>query len=193
MRALLIRHGKTQGNSERRYIGITDEPLSDVGRAEVERVRPDSSLKLVYVSPLLRARQTASILFPQAEQRVIPDLRETDFGVFEGRSADEMFDDADYREWVDGMCLGPCPGGESRGDVTRRAVPAFIEAVHDAEAAGVEEAVFVTHGGVIMSILEELAVPKRDYYEYQLKNLCGWRAECTWDDDKLVLRDIRLI
>ena len=193
MRALLIRHGKTQGNSERRYIGITDEPLSDEGRAEVERVRPDSSLKLVYVSPLLRARQTASILFPQAEQRVIPDLRETDFGVFEGRSADEMFDDADYREWVDGMCLGPCPGGESRGDVTRRAVAAFIEAVHDAEAAGVEEAVFVTHGGVIMSILEELALPKRDYYEYQLKNLCGWQAECTWDDDKLVLRDIKLI
>lgn len=193
MRALLIRHGKTQGNSERRYIGITDEPLSDEGRAEVERVRPDSSLKLVYVSPLLRARQTASILFPQAEQRVIPDLRETDFGVFEGRSADEMFDDADYREWVDGMCLGPCPGGESRGDVTRRAVAAFIEAVHDAEAAGVEEAVFVTHGGVIMSILEELALPKRDYYEYQLKNLCGWQAECTWDDNKLMLRDIKLI
>ncbi|MDO5137528.1 MAG: phosphoglycerate mutase family protein, partial [Oscillospiraceae bacterium] len=55
MRALLIRHGKTQGNSERRYIGITDEPLSEEGRAEVERVRPDSSLKLVYVSPLLRA------------------------------------------------------------------------------------------------------------------------------------------
>ena len=193
MRALLIRHGKTQGNSERRYIGITDEPLSEEGRAEVERVRPDSSLKLVYVSPLLRARQTASILFPQAEQRVIPDLRETDFGVFEGRSADEMFDDADYREWVDGMCLGPCPGGESRGDVTCRAVAAFIEAIHDAEIAGVEEAVFVTHGGVIMSILEELAVPKRDYYEYQLKNLCGWQAECTWDDDKLMLRDIRLI
>ena len=193
MRALLIRHGKTQGNSERRYIGITDEPLSEEGRAEVERVRPDSSLKLVYVSPLLRARQTASILFPQAEQRVIPDLRETDFGVFEGRSADEMFDDADYREWVDGMCLGPCPGGESRGDVTRRAVAAFIEAINDAEGVGVEEAVFVTHGGVIMSILEELAVPKRDYYEYQLKNLCGWQAECTWDDDKLMLRDIRLI
>ena len=193
MRALLIRHGRTQGNSERRYIGITDEPLSDEGRAEVERVRPDSSLKLVYVSPLLRARQTASILFPVAEQRVIPDLRETDFGVFEGRSADEMIDDADYREWVDGMCLGPCPGGESRGDVTRRAVAAFTDAIHDAETAGVEEAVFVTHGGVIMSILEELAVPKRDYYEYQLKNLCGWQAECTWNDDKLVLKDIRLI
>lgn len=192
MRTLLIRHGKTPGNAERRYIGVTDEPLSEEGRAEAERVGADRSVKLVFVSPLLRARQTASILFPEAEQRVVPDLRETDFGVFEGRNADEMVDDPKYREWVDGMCLGACPGGESRGDVSRRAVPAFIQAVREAEDAGVEEAVFVTHGGVIMSVLEELAVPRRDYYEYQVKNLCGWQADCVWGKDGLELHNAEL-
>ena len=192
MRTLLIRHGKTPGNAERRYIGVTDEPLSEEGRAEAERVGADRSVKLVFVSPLLRARQTASILFPEAEQRVVPDLRETDFGVFEGRNADEMVDDPEYREWVDGMCLGACPGGESRGDVSRRAVPAFIQAVREAEDADVEEAVFVTHGGVIMSVLEELAVPKRDYYEYHVKNLCGWQTDCAWGKDGLELHNAEL-
>lgn len=187
MRALLIRHGKTKGNSERRYIGRTDEPLSCEGREEAEKVSPDISRKQVYVSPLLRARQTAAILFPNAEQLVLPGLRETDFGDFEGRTADEMVNDMAYREWVDGMCLGTCPNGESREDVSRRAVAAFIEAVREAETTGEDDIVFVTHGGVIMSILEELAVPKKDYYEYQLKNLCGWQAECIWDDGMLQL------
>ena len=183
MRALLIRHGKTQGNSERRYIGVTDEPLSDEGRAEVERVRPDSSLKLVYVSPLLRARQTASILFPQAEQRVIPDLRETDFGVFEGRSADEMFDDADYREWVDGMCLGTCPGGESRAEFSERACSAFLS-ILDMEqritpekkrGSDSEDLIIVSHGGTQMAILERWGRPARDYYDWQRPCGCGWK------------------
>ena len=193
MRALMIRHGKTKGNSERRYIGRTDEPLSCEGREETEKVGSDGSRKQVYVSPLLRARQTASILFPNAEQQILPGLRETDFGDFEGRTADEMADDAAYREWVDGMCLGTCPNGESREDVSQRAVSAFCDAVLDAKNTGKEEVVFVTHGGVIMSILEALAVPKLDYYEYQVKNLQGWQAECVFVDGKIELHDARKV
>ena len=190
MRAMLIRHGRTPGNAERRYIGRTDEPLSAEGRAAAERIAPDRTRTLVYVSPLLRARQTADLLFPCAEQRVLPGLRETDFGDFEGRSADEMAEDAAYRAWVDGMCLGPCPNGESRAEVQRRTVEAFTAAVCEALSAGAEEAVFVTHGGVIMSILEALALPKRDYYDYQTPNLGGWQAECSLEDGVPVLRGV---
>ncbi len=193
MRALLIRHGKTKGNSERRYIGRTDEPLNCEGREEAEKVGSDVSRKQVYVSPLLRARQTASILFPNAEQQILPGLRETDFGDFEGRTADEMADDAAYREWVDGMCLGTCPNGESREDVSQRAVSAFCDAVLDAKNTGKEEVVFVTHGGVIMSILEALGEPKHDYYEYQVRNLWGWMAECVITDGRVELHDARKV
>ena len=188
MQALLIRHGKTPGNAERRYIGRTDEPLSAEGRAEAELLEKDFAKEKVYVSPYLRARETASILFPNAEQIIAPDLRETDFGIFEGRNADEMTDDPEYRAWVDGICLGRCPGGESRDDVTNRAVKAFSEIVRAAEDAAAEEPlVFVTHGGVIMSILSALAVPQKDYYDYYVSNLHGWTADCVLEDGRLVL------
>ena len=235
MQTVLIRHGRTPGNDERRYIGRTDESLSARGKAEAEKAVRDFEQKKVYVSPLKRARETAAILFPNAEQIILPGLRETDFGSFEGKNADEMTDDADYRAWVDGMCLGTCPRGESRADVTRRAVEAFEEAVREEavleetareeaaresivrEEAAREEAacagadcaensraslgnaaeevsvVFVTHGGVIMSILEALAVPHRDYYDYYTPNLGGWMVTCTEKDGRIILHEPKKI
>ena len=82
---------------------------------------------VVYVSPLKRARETASILFPEAVQVVIPELAEMNFGKFEGRNYKEMEKDPDYRAWVDGMCLGKCPGGESREEFCARTCEAFLE------------------------------------------------------------------
>lgn len=225
MQAVLIRHGRTPGNDERRYIGRTDESLSARGKEEAEKAVRDFKQKKVYVSPLKRARETAAILFPNAEQIILPGLRETDFGIFEGKTADEMADDADYRAWVDGMCLGTCPGGESRADVTRRAVEAFEEAVREEaaresivrEEAAREEAAcagadcaensraslgnaaeevsvfFVTHGGVIMSILEALAVPHRDYYDYYTPNLGGWMVTCNEKDGRIILHEPKKI
>ncbi|MBQ6074865.1 MAG: histidine phosphatase family protein [Lachnospiraceae bacterium] len=195
MRAQLIRHGKTAGNAERRYIGITDQLLSGQGRAEAELAQKDPARKTVFVSPLIRARESASLLFPNAEQVVLPGLRETDFGVFEGRSADEMADDPVYRAWVDGMCLGRCPGGESRGDVVLRAAEAVIETVRQASADPESEdpLVFVTHGGVIMAVLSALADPPGDYYDFMTPNLCGWEAECVWENEQLLLKNLKQI
>ena len=62
MTVYLIRHGQTQGNLERRYIGSTDQPLCPQGREALEG-REMPSVDGLYVSPLLRCRQTAAILF----------------------------------------------------------------------------------------------------------------------------------
>lgn len=184
----MIRHGKTAGNLMRKYIGRTDEPLCPEGREEVMRLRSDPEVKHVYVSPMKRARETAKILFPNAVQEVLSDLREMDFGVFEGRSAEEMQDDPAYREWVAGMCRGTCPGGESLEDFRNRTVAAFLNAVRTAQE---DEAVFVVHGGVIMSVLGELAEDRRDFYEWYAPNLCGYRFQCCIEDGVPVLRRIR--
>ena len=95
-RVYLIRHGLTEGNRLRRYIGRTDEPLCAAGRAALSAA-PLKGIETVYVSPLLRARETAAILFPHARQIVVDGLREMDFGAFENRSADDMKNDAAYR------------------------------------------------------------------------------------------------
>ena len=192
MRTLLIRHARTAGNTERRYIGRTDAPLSEEGRAELECAGNDLSVRRVFVSPLIRARETAAVLFPRAEQIVLPGLRETDFGSFEGKNASELAEDPDYRAWVDGWCLGPCPGGESRDDVTVRAVEAFREAFRLARQEEPHDQfplVFVTHGGVIMALLAALAIPPQDFYAYNAPNLGGWEAECVIEEGCPVLKE----
>ena len=186
MRVLMIRHAKTPGNEERRYIGRTDEPLSEIGIAEAEALEKNPSLEFVFVSPYRRAKETASILFPNAKQIVIDGLREMDFGVFEGRNADEMENDRQYRAWVDSMCEDPCPGGEKKADFAARCVDAFLEALKLAQG----DAVFVVHGGTVMSVFEALAEPKRSYYSYSVKNLSGWQADCAVENGIPVLRNM---
>ena len=189
MRIRLIRHGLTAGNAARRYVGKTDEPLCPEGRADAEKKTKDPALERVYVSPLLRARETAAILFPNAEQVVINDLREMDFGAFEGRSADEMENDPAYRAWVEDLCRGACPGGESQAGFHARVRDAFTETVCALET----DATFVVHGGVIMSILWQFAVPQKEFYEWITPNLGGYEAELTVLNGTPVLERVRAI
>ena len=187
MRVRLIRHGLTAGNAARRYVGKSDEPLCPDGVAEAERQAKDPALSRVFVSPLIRARQTAAILFPNAKQTIVDGLREMDFGAFEGRTADEMEHDPVYRAWVDDLCRGACPGGESQAEFHARVRDAFLETVQKTRA----DATFVVHGGVIMSILFQLAEPKKDFYEWMTPNLGGYEADCTIEDGAVRLFHVR--
>lgn len=115
----LIRHGKTYGNTLGRYIGTTDEELCEEGREALKRLkagrdfaaaRPD----VVYASPLKRCVQTAEILFPEIPVKLVPDLRECDFGAFENKNYKELSGNAAYQAWIDSGGTLPFPGGESR-------------------------------------------------------------------------------
>ena len=190
MNIYLIRHGLTTPGEEGRYQGFLDESLSEKGRAQLTQAPQNPSH--VYVSPAKRARETASILFPGAEQICVPGLWEMNFGVFEGRTWKEMENDARYREWVDGMCLGTCPGGESRASFSARVCKAFLHVLdmektrqQTAEAHGLsispageklleEDLFIVSHGGTQMAILERWGRPARDYYSWQRPCGCGW-------------------
>ena len=187
MHIRLIRHGTTAGNAARRYVGVSDEPLCPEGREAAERKEKDLSLDRVYVSPLKRARETAAILFPNAAQIVVNDLHEMDFGAFEGRTADEMADDPAYRAWVEDLCRGACPGGESQADFHARVKRAFIETVRVPDV----DATFVVHGGVIMSILWQFAEPKKDFYDWIAPNLGGYEADCIARDGAPLLLNVR--
>ena len=162
MTVYLLRHGETEYNTQRRYLGRTDLPLSPKGRADL--VPGDFSPGIVYVSPLRRAVETAGLLFPDAETEAVPGLREMDFGIFEGRSAAEMSGDPAYRQWVDGFCQGPVPGGESKDSFSRRTCRAFAALLDGAADRGEESLAVVAHGGTQMAVLERYVLPRRDYY-----------------------------
>lgn len=187
---VLLRHGRTSGNDLHRYVGRTDEPLSPEGRWQARRAGSCSRVPLVYVSPLVRARQTAAICFPDAAQVVVDGLRELDFGEFEGRSADDMAGDAAYRAWVDGCCVGRCPGGESRADLVRRTSAALEGILATSFARGDERVVVVAHGGTIMAAMSAFVdspTRRRDplaYFRWQVANLQGYRIEVSLRDGR---------
>ena len=113
MEVRLIRHFATEGNLEKRYIGVTDEgikteciPEYDLKKEENGRYgkgngREKWEPELVIVSTLKRCRQTAEILFPGAEQVVCDKMRECDFGLFEGKNYQELTGNPKYQSWID--------------------------------------------------------------------------------------------
>lgn len=176
----LIRHGKTEWNKTGQYQGQTDIPLSAEGAAEL--VPADFAPERVYVTPLCRTQETAKILFPTAEQIVVHDLREMDFGAFEGRTYKDMENDADYRAWVDGSCRGSCPGGEDLPEFSGRVCAAFETLMSE---RGESDIVIVAHGGTQMAIMERYALPKLDYFAGSTKNGEGFLLDCSaWEKNK---------
>ncbi len=184
---LLIRHGRTAGNLLMRYIGRTDEPLCPEGmdQARALFLRGIPRCDTVFVSPYLRCRQTAQVLFPGREATVVHDLRECDFGVFEGRTAEEMRQDHQYAAWVETGCLSPIPGGESMEGFQSRCCEAFVRAANSLPKGAM--AAFVVHGGVIMAILAKLGHPRRAFYEWRIEN-CACIA-CAYDGETLSVRE----
>ena len=191
MKIWLIRHGMTRLGEEKRYQGRLDDGLSPVGRMAL--VQADFRPKRVYVSPARRARETADILFPEAEQVLCPELREMDFGSFDGRGWWEMEEDPAYRAWVDGGCRGRCPGGEDKAEFSERVNSSFeriLEAETDKSDTG-EDLVIVAHGGTQMALLEKWGVPQREYYRWQRPCGCGWLLD--WEPESKTLHVIREI
>ena len=158
MRLWLMRHAATPGNESHRYVGRrTDEPLSDEGRAQCLRAGACLEAALVFASPLARAVETARLCFPHARVERVAGLEEFDFGAFEGHSAQELEHDAAYRAWVDGWCVGRCPGGESREAFVDRSNAALADVLRAADARSDDAVVVVAHGGTIMAALSAWA------------------------------------
>ena len=169
IRLLFIRHGATAGNLEKRYMGRTDEPLCEQGIAQIEALKARGiKADYVFVSPMQRTKQTAQILFPEQPCVEANGFRETDFGVFEGKTAQELSDNENYRRWVDSHCRDPIPGGESVDAFKARCCQEFLNRI--GEIPDQSTAAFVVHGGIIMAILEAYARPEKDFYSYQINN-----------------------
>lgn len=157
-RIVLVRHGETVGESSIRYYGATDVPLSELGRRQARAARlalPGDAWGLVFSSPLARAWESARIVHPRSPVRLLDDLREIDFGDWEGLSAEEIRvrDPVRYEDWRQRRPGFEFPGGERRADFeTRvgRAADAML-------TSGVSSALVVVHKGVIRSLARQVA------------------------------------
>lgn len=187
----LIRHFPTKGNREKRYIGVTDEPL-DLKEIVVRRQRYPE-VEVVVTSPMRRCRETAKLLYPEKKQIVCDAFRECDFGKFEGKNYEELKDDPYYKKWLDMAGTIPFPEGESHEAFCARCVQGMEETVEQLLAGGCRKAALVVHGGTIMAILSAFDAENRTFYSWQPKNGEGWRVvinEKEWKNGKKYFKEI---
>jgi probable phosphoglycerate mutase len=175
-RLLLLRHGRTAWNAQRRFQGQADPPLDEVGRAQayevagiVAALRPG----MLVSSDAERAMQTAEIVGEIAGLPVIAEarLRERGLGHWEGLTRDEValrYPD-EYADWIGGRDVSR-RGGETRDEVAQRALAAF------AELPDVPTTVLVTHSATAMALTNALlGIP-------QGVHPLGPLANCHWSE-----------
>ena len=187
MELYLIRHWKTKGNLEKRYICITDESILS-GKEREEWVKKMRSLlpeaDCVVTSPMKRCIESAELLYPGKKTEACDALRECDFGQFENHNYEELKTRPEYRKWMESGGMEAFPGGESREVFCRRCVKGFLSKIKELQERQIQSAAFVVHGGTIMAILEWLDREERSFYEWQAENGTAFYVRVEEDDLK---------
>jgi probable phosphoglycerate mutase len=117
---VVVRHGATEWSESGKHTSRTDLPLLPAGRERARRLgellEPDA-FAAVLCSPLRRARETCELAGFGDRAQIVDDLREWDYGDYEGLTTPEIRErDPDWSLWRDG-----CPGGEAPAQVAARA------------------------------------------------------------------------
>lgn len=176
MKLTLIRHGRTEGNERRLYYGSTDLPLLERSVSELAALGLSGSYPKAehyYTSGMTRAEQTLEALYGPVPHEILTDMREIDFGDFEMRTYEELKLDPAFIEW----CTGDneknvCPGGESGVMVTERALRCLAPII-----AADEDAVIITHGGVIGGVMASFFPGPDGRYRFTPEPGEGYTAE----------------
>ncbi len=180
----LVRHGTTPGNLSGRFVGSTDMPLASEGMHLALDTRPMlPPVEHLYVSPMLRCRQTAALVWPGIDATLVPDLRESDFGPLEGQLVHEVKDHPMYLRWLQGD-VDPEGGIE---DCRPRVTEAVRWLAQDALSKGFSDVGVVAHGGVIMGLMSQWGLPARKFIQWLLPNCGGYRVKCQLDPLELRL------
>ena len=157
---VLVRHGETDWNRERRFQGHADISLNEAGRRQAEAladVLADESFGAAYSSPLRRAVETAEILAARLgiAFEASDGLMEVDVGSWSGLTTTEVeqrFPDG-FGRWTESRS-GGWTDGETYDELGARVV-AELRGVAERHAG--ERVLAVTHGGPIRSVLAAAA------------------------------------
>ena len=128
LRILLVRHGETDWNKNRRFQGRTDTTLNEKGRAQAAalgRALKKEPIKAIYSSPITRAVETAAAInrYHEAPLEKRDGLMEMDLGDFEGiLGSDFANDHPEFRKrWLKDPAVVRMPNGETLQEVQDRA------------------------------------------------------------------------
>lgn len=164
---ILMRHGETAWNRERRIMGDLDIPLTDEGRAQCEgaaALLAGYGVTRIVSSPLVRAAESAAIVSARLGLPVEHDARlvEVRFGQWQGLTYEEVGADPRYAAFAADPVANPTPGGETVRDVQARGLEGLAAAM--ATAGDGDCTLFVTHGDIIRTLLCHFLATPLDHY-----------------------------
>lgn len=157
---LLVRHGQTTMNVSGAFCGLSEAPLTEVGREQAQRLAKRLShehIDTLYCSPQGRARETAAPIAAalQLDIQIRDALHEIDFGRWEGRVKADIIQEFPWElaAWSRGSWAVQAPGGETQQAVLARVVPCLTELL--AAHAG-QTILIVSHGTTLRLLVGHL-------------------------------------
>ncbi len=152
----ILRHGITEGNQKGWYYGFLDLPLTDEGKQDLidnvkNSVYPDFSEFKKYTSGLMRTIMTLDIITGSSDYEVIEDLKEYNFGIFEGKTIDELRKEPIFDIWLKDRDF-KIPDGESSNNFIARVLRGYEDLV----SREYDKKLMVCHGGVIAVLMATL-------------------------------------
>ncbi len=164
---LLTRHGETDWNAERRVQGHTDRPLNGAGVAQAQTLASELSgehLDAVYASDLVRALDTARAVAEPRGLSVIPvpELRERNFGTWEGLLDTEILERFPQAE------TGPWGDDETQEQLAERVLAALFRIADDHPGGQV---LVVSHGGPLRAALRRCGASSERIVNCQVARL----------------------
>ena len=173
----LLRHGLCAGETEGRYIGHTDAPLTEAGRSQLRQMREEQiypQAQALFISPLKRCVETARILYPELKPMELPGLKEYFFGEFENKTPEQLQSHPLFARWIAGEPGLAPPFAEELGRFQARISETFVKLCDGLLKTGTKDCAVITHGGIIMALLAAFGLPEAPMHDWLTPSGCGF-------------------
>lgn len=166
----LFRHGLTEANKRKAYLGWSDSPLCP----ESYQLTTTKRYESYFSSDLPRCIATGEILFPNSQFSKLKNLREMNFGRWEGKKYSDLKNDSLYQSWVSDSSNHSPPDGESFQQFTSRIYAGWDEIVDAVHRHKLSSCAVITHGGVIRTLLSCFAPEQKQFWEWEVRHDRGF-------------------
>ncbi|NRB06283.1 MAG: histidine phosphatase family protein [Richelia sp.] len=179
LRLLLVRHGETDWNLQRRYQGQTDVPLNVTGKQQSQKLAQfiqDVELDLIVSSSMSRAKETAEIILryhPHISLQLDHGFKEIAHGLWEGKLEGEIAEDfwEDLQQWYKNPNQLQLSSGETLQHVWQRSVNIFNAIIEESLNKQLQTILVVAHGGINQILLcHILGLSSENFWNFRQSN-----------------------
>ena len=165
----LIRHGETDFNKKRFFYGKADVSINETGKEQASKIHQllkGRAISRIYTSQLKRTQETAAIIFPDQIPTAYKALNERDFGLWEGRTANEIQAAFPlvWEEWLESP-FDVTPSKAEPFQKFKDRVQSIVEEIRETED---DEIAIVGHLGVLRLIYQFLVDPEADFWSIDI-------------------------